>query len=105
MYLFVVYFSFAPVISESIHRNVNYSDIQVLMMVIETETLTSTLNNIFTYSDYVFSATFHIYMHIYIYIYIYIHRTGCCPEDLPEVMNDREKWRDRVRDIRATSMT
>ena len=29
--------------------------------------------------------------------------TGCCPEDLPEVMNDREKWRDRVRDIRATS--
>ena len=28
---------------------------------------------------------------------------GCCPEDLPEVMNDREKWRERVRDIRATS--
>ena len=28
--------------------------------------------------------------------------TGCCPEDLPEVMNDREKWRERVRDIRAT---
>ena len=29
--------------------------------------------------------------------------TGCCPEDLPEAMNDREKWRERVRDIRATS--
>ena len=31
--------------------------------------------------------------------------TGCCPEDLPETMNDREKWRERVRDIRATSTT
>ena len=31
--------------------------------------------------------------------------TGCSPEHLPEVMNDREKWRERVRDIRATSMT
>ena len=31
--------------------------------------------------------------------------TGCCPEDLPEEMNDREKWRVRVRDIRATSTT
>ena len=30
---------------------------------------------------------------------------GCCPEDLPEAMNDREKWREMVRDIRATSMT
>ena len=29
--------------------------------------------------------------------------TGCCPEDLPEAMNDREEWRERVRDIRATS--
>ena len=38
LYLFVVYFSFAPVISASIHRYVNYSDIQVLMKVIETET-------------------------------------------------------------------
>ena len=27
--------------------------------------------------------------------------TGCNPEDLPKVMNDREKWRERVRDIRA----
>ena len=26
-------------------------------------------------------------------------------EDLPEVMNDMEKWRERVRDIRATSTT
>ena len=31
--------------------------------------------------------------------------TGCCPEDLPRAMNDREKWRERVRDIRATSAT
>ena len=31
--------------------------------------------------------------------------TECCPEDLPEAMNDREKWRERVRDIRATSTT
>ena len=31
--------------------------------------------------------------------------TGCCPEDLPEAMNDREEWRERVRDIRATSAT
>ena len=31
--------------------------------------------------------------------------TGCCPEDLPEAMNDGEKWRERVRDIRATSTT
>ena len=31
--------------------------------------------------------------------------TGCCPEDLPEAMNNREKWRERVRDIHATSTT
>ena len=31
--------------------------------------------------------------------------TGCCPEDLPRAMNDRENWRERVRDIRATSTT
>ena len=31
--------------------------------------------------------------------------TGCSLEDLPEAMNDREKWRERVRDIRATSTT
>ena len=28
--------------------------------------------------------------------------TGCSPEDLPEAMNDREKRRERVRDIRAS---
>ena len=27
--------------------------------------------------------------------------TGCSPEDLPEAMNDREKWKEMVRDIRA----
>ena len=31
--------------------------------------------------------------------------TGCSPEDLPEAMNDREKWRERVRDIRARGTT
>ena len=31
--------------------------------------------------------------------------TGCNPEDLPEAMNDREKWREMVRDIRAGSTT
>ena len=31
--------------------------------------------------------------------------TGCCPEDLPRTMNDREEWRERVRDICATSAT
>ena len=30
--------------------------------------------------------------------------TGCSPEDLPESMNDREKWRARVRDIHAGGM-
>ena len=30
---------------------------------------------------------------------------GCCPEDLPRAMNDREEWRERVSDIRATSTT
>ena len=68
MYLFVVYFSFAPVISASIHRYVNYYDIQVPMMVTETETLTLTLHhNKFTFLDYIFSATF-----IYIFVCILI---------------------------------
>ena len=31
--------------------------------------------------------------------------TGCNPEDLPEAMNNREKWRKRVRDIRPGSAT
>ena len=31
--------------------------------------------------------------------------TGCSPEDLPEAINDREKWRERVRDIRACGTT
>ena len=31
--------------------------------------------------------------------------TGCSPEDLPEAMNDREKWQERVRDIRAGGTT
>ena len=31
--------------------------------------------------------------------------TGCGPEDLPEAMNDREEWRERVKDLRACGMT
>ena len=30
---------------------------------------------------------------------------GCSPEDLPEAMNGREKWRERVRDICASGTT
>ena len=35
-----------------------------------------------------------------IYIQQLCEDMGCSPEDLPEAMNDREKWRQRVRDIR-----
>ena len=31
--------------------------------------------------------------------------TRCYPEDLPKAMNDGEEWRERVRNIRATSAT
>ena len=31
--------------------------------------------------------------------------TGFNPEDLPEAMNDREKWREMVKDIRASGTT
>ena len=31
--------------------------------------------------------------------------TGCSPENLPEAMNDRGEWRERVRDIRASGTT
>ena len=31
--------------------------------------------------------------------------TGCIPEDLPKAMDDREGWRERVRNIRANSTT
>ena len=31
--------------------------------------------------------------------------TGCNPEDLPEAMNDREKWQEIVMDIRAGGTT
>ena len=31
--------------------------------------------------------------------------TGCSPDDLPEVTNDWEKWRERTRDIRAGGTT
>ena len=31
--------------------------------------------------------------------------TGCSPEDQPKAMNDREGWRERIRDIRAGGMT
>ena len=31
--------------------------------------------------------------------------TGCSPEDLPEALNDREKWRERNRGVRASGTT
>ena len=31
--------------------------------------------------------------------------TGCSPEDLPEAMNDRKEWQERVRDIHACGTT
>ena len=31
--------------------------------------------------------------------------TGCSPENQPEAMNNREEWRERVRDILAGGMT
>ena len=40
-----------------------------------------------------------------IYIQQLCEDKGCSPEDLPEVMNNREKWWERVRDIRASGMT
>ena len=40
-----------------------------------------------------------------IYIQQACEDTGCSPEDLLEAMNDREEWRERVRDIRASDMT
>ena len=36
------------------------------------------------------------------YIQQLCEETGCSPEDLTEAMNDRKKWRERVRDIRAS---
>ena len=39
------------------------------------------------------------------YIQQLCENTGCSPEDLPEAMNDREKWRERFRDIRASGTT
>ena len=39
------------------------------------------------------------------FIQLLCEDTGCSPEDLPEAMNDREKWRERVRDIRASGTT
>ena len=39
------------------------------------------------------------------YILQLCENTGCSPEDLPEPMNNWEKWRERVRDIRAGGTT
>ena len=42
---------------------------------------------------------------VWTYIQLLCADTGCCPEDLPEAMNDWEEWRERVRDIRADGVT
>ena len=39
------------------------------------------------------------------YIQQFCEDTGCSPENLPEAMNNRKKWQERVRDIRAGSTT
>ena len=39
------------------------------------------------------------------YIQQFGEDTGRSPEDLPETMNDRVEWRERVRDIHAGGMT
>ena len=39
------------------------------------------------------------------YILQLFEDTGCSSEDPPEAMNEREKWRERVRDIRASGTT
>ena len=39
------------------------------------------------------------------YIQQLFEDTGCSPEDLPEGMNDRGKWQERVRDISASGTT
>ena len=39
------------------------------------------------------------------YIQQLCENTGCGSEDLSEAMNDREKWRERVKDIRASGTT
>ena len=36
-----------------------------------------------------------------LYIQQLCEDTGCNPEDLPEAMNDREKWRETVREVSA----
>ena len=40
-----------------------------------------------------------------IYIQQLCEDTGCSLEDLPEAMNDKKKWQERVRDIHASGMT
>ena len=39
------------------------------------------------------------------YIEQVCENTGCSPEDLPEAMDDREKWWEKARDILASGMT
>ena len=75
IYLFVVYFSFAPVTSATTHLYCELFYIQVLTMVIITETLTSTSHHdIFTYLDYIFFLlpSYCRILSIFTFIYIYI---------------------------------
>ena len=103
VYLFVVYFSFAPVILTSIHRYVSYFDIQVLTMVTETETLTSTLhhnkfNHFFIYV-FLLPSYCRILIHIYFHRYIYILQNASftliipnCQSFYDRVLRWRNSW-------------
>ena len=42
---------------------------------------------------------------VWTYIQQLCEDMGCSPEDLPEAMNNREKWRESVQDIRACGTT
>ena len=39
------------------------------------------------------------------YIQLFCADMGCSPEDLPEAVDDREGWQERIRDIHANGVT
>ena len=59
----------------------------------------------FTLDYFVFLKFFYTLLEAQTYIQRLCDDTGCNPEDLPKAMNDRETWRERVRDICASRTT